>query len=120
MDDDFNTPDAVYRLQQMTEALKDLPDLSAEEGRRVYAKIRRFLLYGPSGGAREIGAMLSGTAVVLPLRLLLAEVPITGGRDLPGLGGPSAAGDVLRGVRVPAAAARAAGWSFSSWGTTAS
>ena len=44
MDDDFNTPDAVYRLQQMTEALKDLPGMSAEEGRRVVA------LYSELGG----------------------------------------------------------------------
>ena len=35
MDDDFNTPDAAYRLQQLTEALQGLSDVSAEEGRRV-------------------------------------------------------------------------------------
>lgn len=44
MDDDFNTPDAVYRLQQLTEALRELPDLSPEEGRRVVA------LYSELGG----------------------------------------------------------------------
>ena len=60
MDDDFNTPDAVYRLQQMTEALKDLPDLSAEEGRRVVA------LYAELGGIlglfSDVGAPRSGPA----------------------------------------------------------
>ncbi len=44
MDDDFNTPDAAYRLQQMTEALKDLPATSAEEGRAILA------LYAELGG----------------------------------------------------------------------
>ena len=44
MDDDFNTPDAVYRLLQMTEALQALPEMSAEEGRRVVA------LYSELGG----------------------------------------------------------------------
>ena len=33
---------------------------AAEEGRRVYANIRRFLLYGLSGGAAEIAVMLAG------------------------------------------------------------
>ncbi|HII40025.1 MAG TPA: hypothetical protein HA326_02285, partial [Thermoplasmata archaeon] len=60
LDDDFNTPDAVYRLQQMTEALKDLPDLSAEEGRRVVA------LYAELGGIlglfSDVGAPRSGPA----------------------------------------------------------
>ncbi len=44
MDDDFNTPDAVYRLEQLTEALRDLPDVSAEEGRRIVR------LYSELGG----------------------------------------------------------------------
>ncbi len=44
MDDDFNTPDAVYRLQQMTEALRGLPEMSADEGRRIVA------LYAELGG----------------------------------------------------------------------
>lgn len=35
MDDDINTPDAVYRLQQMTEALRGLDGVSAAEGRKV-------------------------------------------------------------------------------------
>ena len=40
MDDDFNTPDAVFRLQQLTEALRELPDISAAEGQRVVALYR--------------------------------------------------------------------------------
>jgi cysteinyl-tRNA synthetase len=35
MDDDFNTPDAIYRLQQATEALNEIDDLSRDEGRAV-------------------------------------------------------------------------------------
>jgi cysteinyl-tRNA synthetase len=35
MDDDLNTTDAVFRLRQMTEALGELPDLSADEGRSI-------------------------------------------------------------------------------------
>lgn len=35
MDDDFNTPDAIYRLQQATEALDELTGLSASEGHAV-------------------------------------------------------------------------------------
>src|SRR5262249_3534002 len=33
---------------------------AVEEGRRVYANIRRFLLYGLSGGSAEIAVMLIG------------------------------------------------------------
>ncbi len=44
MDDDFNTPEAVYRLQQLTEALHGLRAVSAEEGRRIVA------LYAELGG----------------------------------------------------------------------
>ncbi|HLE54020.1 MAG TPA: cysteine--tRNA ligase [Thermoplasmata archaeon] len=42
MDDDVNTPDAVYRLQQMTEALLEQTDLSADEGRAVMDAYREF------------------------------------------------------------------------------
>ncbi len=42
MDDDVNTPDAVYRMQQMTEALLERTDLSAEEGRTVVDAYREF------------------------------------------------------------------------------
>lgn len=44
MDDDFNTPDAVYRIQQLTEALEGLAGVSAEEGRRIAG------LYAELGG----------------------------------------------------------------------
>jgi cysteinyl-tRNA synthetase len=40
MDDDFNTPDAVYRLTQMTEALSDLEAVSSAEGRQIVALFR--------------------------------------------------------------------------------
>lgn len=42
MDDDVNTPDAVYRLQQMTEAILGLEGLSAAEGRAVVDSYREF------------------------------------------------------------------------------
>ena len=35
MDDDLNTEDAVYRLQQLTEALGEVTGMSAQEGRAV-------------------------------------------------------------------------------------
>ena len=44
MDDDVNTPDAVYRLLQMTEGLRELQDVSREEGRQIVA------LYSELGG----------------------------------------------------------------------
>ena len=47
---------------------------AAEEGRRVYANIRRFLLYGLSGGAAEILVMLTGPFVGLALPLLPAQI----------------------------------------------
>jgi Ca2+-transporting ATPase len=47
---------------------------AAEEGRRVYANIRRFLLYALSGGVAEIAVMLSGPLVGLPLPLLPAQI----------------------------------------------
>ena len=47
---------------------------AAEEGRRVYANIRRFLLYALSGGAAEIAVMLVGPFVGLPLPLLPAQI----------------------------------------------
>lgn len=56
MDDDFNTPDAVYRLQQLTEALHDVPDVSREEGRRIVA------LYSELGGILGLFSGLSGSA----------------------------------------------------------
>jgi phosphoserine phosphatase len=47
---------------------------AAEEGRRVYANIRRFLLYGLSGGTAEILVMLAGPLVGLALPLLPAQI----------------------------------------------
>jgi Ca2+-transporting ATPase len=47
---------------------------AVEEGRRVYANIRRFLLYGIAGGASEIAVMLAGWVVGLPLPLLPAQI----------------------------------------------
>ncbi|GIE90947.1 cation-translocating P-type ATPase [Actinoplanes regularis] len=47
---------------------------AAEEGRRVYANIRRFLLYALSGGAAEITVMLAGPFVGLALPLLPAQI----------------------------------------------
>jgi Ca2+-transporting ATPase len=45
-----------------------------EEGRRVYANIRRFLLYGISGGAAEILVMIFGPATGLAVPLLPAQI----------------------------------------------
>ncbi|MCA2229923.1 cation-translocating P-type ATPase [Nonomuraea aurantiaca] len=47
---------------------------AVEEGRRVYANIRRFLVYGLSGGAAEIAVMLLGPFVGLALPLLPAQI----------------------------------------------
>ncbi|WP_406830720.1 cation-transporting P-type ATPase [Pedococcus sp. KACC 23699] len=47
---------------------------AVEEGRRVYANIRRFLLYGISGGAAEILLMLGGPVVGIALPLLPAQI----------------------------------------------
>jgi Ca2+-transporting ATPase len=47
---------------------------AAEEGRRVYANIRRFLLYALAGGSAEIAVMLAGPLVGLALPLLPAQI----------------------------------------------
>jgi len=47
---------------------------AVEEGRRVYANIRRFLLYALSGGASEILLMLAGPLIGAPLPLLPAQI----------------------------------------------
>jgi Ca2+-transporting ATPase len=47
---------------------------AVEEGRRVYANVRRFLLYGLAGGAAEILIMLVGPAFGLALPLLPAQI----------------------------------------------
>jgi Ca2+-transporting ATPase len=47
---------------------------AAEEGRRVYANIRRFLLYALAGGTAEILVMLTGPFLGLALPLLPAQL----------------------------------------------
>ncbi|GGK97476.1 ATPase [Sphaerisporangium melleum] len=47
---------------------------AVEEGRRVYANIRRFLVYALSGGATEIAVMLFGPLFGLALPLLPAQI----------------------------------------------
>jgi P-type Ca2+ transporter type 2C len=47
---------------------------AVEEGRRVYANVRRFLLYGLSGGVAEILIMLIGPALGMALPLLPAQI----------------------------------------------
>ena len=47
---------------------------AVEEGRRVYANIRRFLLYALSGGAAEILVMLAGPFVGMILPLLPGQI----------------------------------------------
>ena len=54
----------------------DLETLVAavEEGRRVYANIRQFLVFGLSGGAAEIAVMLAGPPLGLTAPLLAAQI----------------------------------------------
>jgi Ca2+-transporting ATPase len=47
---------------------------AVEEGRRVYANVRRFLLYGLSGGLAEVLVMLAGPFTELALPLLPAQI----------------------------------------------
>jgi Ca2+-transporting ATPase len=47
---------------------------AVEEGRRVYANVRRFLLYGLAGGASEILAMLLGPFIGLTVPLLAGQL----------------------------------------------
>ncbi len=47
---------------------------AVEEGRRVYANVRRFLLYGLAGGTAEILVMLTGPLLGMPLPLLPAQI----------------------------------------------
>jgi Ca2+-transporting ATPase len=44
------------------------------EGRRIYDNVRRFLLFGMSGGAAEIMVMLAGPFLGMPLPLLPAQI----------------------------------------------
>ena len=47
---------------------------AVEEGRRILANIRAFLLFGVSGGLAEVGVMLAGGLVGLPVPLLPAQI----------------------------------------------
>ncbi|MEO3850740.1 cation-transporting P-type ATPase [Streptomyces sp. B8F3] len=47
---------------------------AVEEGRRIYANVRRFLLYGLAGGTAEILVMLLGPFLGMPLPLLPAQI----------------------------------------------
>ncbi|MFD7445642.1 cation-translocating P-type ATPase [Streptomyces sp. NPDC059909] len=47
---------------------------AVEEGRRVYANVRRFLLYALTGGTAEILVMLLGPFLGMPLPLLPAQI----------------------------------------------
>jgi Ca2+-transporting ATPase len=74
--------------------------VAAEEGRRVYANIRRFLLYALAGGTAEIAVMLVGpflglVVTLLPAQLLWVNLLTHG---LPGvaLGSEPAPPDVMR------------------------
>ncbi|GLL04595.1 cation-translocating P-type ATPase [Dactylosporangium matsuzakiense] len=87
---------------------------AAEEGRRVYANIRRFLLYGLSGGAAEITVMLAGPLLGLPLFLLPAQILwvnlLTHGLPGVALGSEPAPPDVMtRPPRPPAESVLGAG-----------
>ena len=80
---------------------------AAEEGRRVYDNIRRFLLYGLSGGSAEIAVMLAGPALGLALPLLPAQILwvnlLTHGLPGVALGGePAVPGSMHRPPRPPA------------------
>jgi P-type Ca2+ transporter type 2C len=73
---------------------------ATEEGRRVYANIRRFLLYGLAGGAAEIAVMLAGPFVGLAVPLLPAQILwinlLTHGLPGVALGSEPAAPDLMR------------------------
>jgi P-type Ca2+ transporter type 2C len=69
-----------------TEVARQAPDLvlmdddlatvvaAVEEGRRIYANVRTFLVYAVSGGLAEVAVMLLGPLVGLPLPLLPGQV----------------------------------------------
>jgi Ca2+-transporting ATPase len=73
---------------------------AVEEGRRVYANVRRFLLYGLSGGVAEIVVMLLGPFLGLSLPLLPAQILwinlLTHGVPGVAFGAEPAAPDVMR------------------------
>ncbi|HEY8455372.1 MAG TPA: cation-transporting P-type ATPase [Actinopolymorphaceae bacterium] len=73
---------------------------AVEEGRRIYANVRRFLLFGLSGGAAEILVMLAGPFLGFALPLLPAQILwinlLTHGPVGVALGAEPAAGDLMR------------------------
>ncbi len=72
---------------------------AVEEGRRVYDNIRRFLVFGLSGGAAEILLMLLGPLVGLAVPLLAAQILwvnlLTHGLTGVAIGAEPAEGDVM-------------------------
>ncbi|MEU5191768.1 HAD-IC family P-type ATPase [Streptomyces klenkii] len=72
---------------------------AVEEGRRVYANVRRFLLYALAGGSAEILVMLTGPALGMPLPLLPAQILwinlLTHGLPGVALGAEPTAGDSM-------------------------
>jgi Ca2+-transporting ATPase len=73
---------------------------AVEEGRRVYATVRRFLLYSLSGGVAEIAVMIAGPLLGMPLPLLPAQILwinlITHGMPGVAFGAEPAPPDVMR------------------------
>ncbi len=88
--------------------------VAVEEGRRVYANIRRFLIYGLSGGATEIAVMLIGPLLGLTLPLLAGQILwinlLTHGLTGVALGGePADPAAMRRGPRPPSQSILGAG-----------
>ena len=88
--------------------------VAVEEGRRVYANIRRFLIYGLSGGATEIAVMLFGPLFGLALPLLAGQILwvnlLTHGLTGVAMGGePADSAAMRRGPRPPAQSILGAG-----------
>ncbi|MET9022483.1 cation-transporting P-type ATPase [Actinopolymorpha sp. NPDC004070] len=80
---------------------------AVEEGRRIYANVRRFLAYGLAGGAAEILVMLAGPFLGFPLPLLPAQILwvnlLTHGLPGVALGAEPAEGDLMRSPPRPPA-----------------
>ncbi|MCT9933733.1 cation-transporting P-type ATPase [Planotetraspora sp. A-T 1434] len=68
--------EVARQAADMVLADDDLATLVAavDEGRRIYANIRRFLLYGLAGGTAEILVMLLGPFLGMPLPLLPSQI----------------------------------------------
>ncbi|MEV4140664.1 cation-transporting P-type ATPase [Dactylosporangium sp. NPDC049742] len=73
---------------------------AVREGRRIYANIRRFLVYALSGGAAEVLVMLAGPWLGMPVPLLPAQIlwinMITHGLPGVALGGEPADPGLMR------------------------